>query len=235
MSEFEIETMTLKDVLESFRKIHTEIIFEFTREDILIISRNQSYSLYMKARIDGSFLQNYVSECNRLIFDLTNLREFLDIYPESISVIKITEDAIYVGRERNFLFYVFSEEKFFEMPKMKVIYECGLEKENLLQALRELRVFSGFFKLEASNGDLRLSGEDKIKGKGKTVLKIPKIDERFEAIFSLQPLLDILTDIKIENKVNFRIFENNVIGFSFEKNKIAFDVYIAEHTGEVLG
>ncbi|MBU7028450.1 MAG: hypothetical protein HXS48_16070 [Theionarchaea archaeon] len=232
MSKFEIKTTILKDVLESFRKMHTEIIFEFTDEDIFISTRNQSHSLYMKARIVGSSLQNYVSECNRLIFDLTNLREFLDVYPENNSVITITENAVYVGKEKNFLFYVFSEEEFFEIPKIKVLYECSLEKENLLQVLKELRVFSGFFKLEASIGDLRLFGEDKIKGQGKIVLKIPKIDEEFEGIFSLQPLLDILNDVKIENNVNFRIFENNVIGFSFKKHEIAFEIYIAEHTGE---
>ena len=49
----------------------------------------------------------------------------------------------------------------------------------------------------------------------------PKIGEQF-----------LLNDTKIENKIKFKIFEDNTIGFSFQKHEIIFDVYVAEHTGE---
>jgi hypothetical protein len=233
MSEFEVDTQPLKEVLESFQKVHTEIILEFTDEGIFISTRNESHTVYMKARIKKSSLQHYVSECKRLIFDLAKLREFLDVYPEDSTVITI-KNAIYVGRERNFLFYVFSEEEFFEMPNIRDLYTCSLEKENLLQILMELRVFSDFFKLNVSDKNLTFFGEDKIKGQGKIALEIPKKDEEFEGIFSLQPLLDIINDKKIGNEITFKIFENNAIGFSFQKHEITFDIYVAEHTGEEI-
>lgn len=233
MSELEVKTVVLRDVLESFRRIHTEIVLEFFSRNIFISARNQPHSVFIKARIDT--LKNYsMSECRKLVFDLTNLREFLEVYPEEFTELKIAKDAIYVGKEKNFLFYVFSEDEFFEIPEIDVLYECDLEKNDLVQIFKELRVFSCFFKLEASDDNLRFSGEDKIKGKGKVMLRIPKIDEEFEGIFSLHPLLDILDDSKIESTIKFKIFKNNVIGFFFKKYEIVFEIYIVEHIGEEI-
>ncbi len=231
MSTLEIQTSILRAVLESFQKIHTEIILELSDEKILISTRNLSHSVFMKAQINSSLLQKYeVSEYKKWVFDSTNVREFLKIYPEETTQFTITRDAIYIGRERNFLFYVFSEEEFFEMPEMKMIYTCPLEKGIILQTFRELEIFSDFFKMVASNKRLIFSGEDQIKGKGRIILEVPEI-EKFEGIFPLQPLLDILDDKEIENEIEFKIFENHVIGISFRKHEIAFSIYIVENIG----
>lgn len=232
MSHLKIKKSILKEVFESLSKIHTEITLEFCDREILIVTGDESHSIYMKVKIDGSLLQDYsVSECKQLVFDFTRLGRFLNVYPEDSVELEITKNAIYVGEERDFLFYVFSEEGSSRIPEVKVIYACTLEKKNLFPALRELEIFSDFFELTASREDLTLSGEDKVIGRGTVILKISKIDIEFKGIFLLHPLLDILEDARID-RVDFKIFEHSGIGISFGNHGIDFEIYIAERVGE---
>ncbi|MGD2249810.1 MAG: hypothetical protein PVF58_15485 [Candidatus Methanofastidiosia archaeon] len=230
MSTFKIETQLLRDIFESFQEIYSEIILELKENGILILGRTPSHTVYMMARINDSILQNYtVSQCKKIVFDLTILKKFLSFYPKEVVDVIIKRNLIYIGEEKNFKFYVFAEEEFFDIPELEQISKCDLEKNDLIQSLNELKVFSDFFKLKTSNGNLELTGEDEIRGQGRILLNISEVSEKFEGIFPIQPLLIILDNPKIGKKVNLKFFKNNLIGFSFSKSGSIFNMYIIAH------